>query len=375
MDLLIKNGHVIDPAQGIDEVLNVYLKDHKVRYIGKDSPDAEREIDAEGLYVFPGLIDFHSHVAYTGNEFSINPAYFIPHGITATVDAGTTGCLNYEAFLHSVIDHSPILIKTYINAFGGGIVSDDIVEQYNITHWERMEEILEKHRDNILGLKYRYIDGIGTYESFRDAIKFAHSHGVHMCVHTAAPCTELDRLLELMEKDDVFTHMYHHRGKDNILNADGTDVKGSVKAARERGVIFDLGNGNANFAFDVCIPAVKAGFWPDIIATDMTKLKINLHHCVKNLPNLMAKFLELGMPLPEIIRSVTETPARLMGLEGKIGTLKAGAKADVAIFRLAEKNFDVCDVNGEKLRCRKLFLPVMTVIDSDIAYCAGDFTL
>ena len=375
MKTLIKNGHVIDPAAGINGIRNVLAEDDRIIYVGDAVVTADRTVDAAGCYVFPGIIDFHSHVYYTGSEEGINPAFFPANGITATVDSGSSGCFNYEAFHKSVVESAPIIIKSYINAFGAGLVSDDIVEDYSIKHYAKTREIIDRYSGSILGLKYRYVDGFASYETLRDAVNFAHDNGVGICVHTATPAGPLDKVADLLGKDDVYTHMYHGRGSDNILDESGKDVKPAMRAARSRGVIFDMANGNANFSFRVALPAVAAGFWPDIISTDMAKNKMNLHSRVKNLPNIMSKFLQMGMPLEEIIRAVTETPARLMRMEGIIGTLRPGARSDISIFRIADHSFTLDDIECCDYTCDRLFLPVMTMINGDIAFCAGDFAL
>lgn len=375
METLIKGGHVIDPASGINGPMNVVAKDHRITYLGKDTPSAERVVDATGCYVFPGLIDFHAHVDYLGGEIGVNPAFFLGNGITATVDAGSTGCMNFESFYRSIVVPSPITIKTYLNAFGGGLISEDILENYSVTHYRKMAEVLDRYRDNILGLKYRYIDGLATFDTFRDAVKFAHDHGVRICVHTSRPAGPLDKMINLLEKDDVYTHMYHNRGMDTILDEAKQYIKPSVMEARKRGVIFDVANGNTNFSFSVALPAVSAGFWPDIISTDIGRDKLNLQTRVKNLPNIMAKFLKMGMPLEEVIRSVTQTPARLMHMEGKIGTLQPGANSDVAIFQIADHPFVLDDIENTKYTCNKLFIPKMTIVNGDIAFCSGEFNL
>ena len=336
METLIKGGHVIDPASGINRIMNVVAKDHRIVYLGTDEPAAERVVDATGCYVFPGLIDFHTHVDHLGTDEGINSVFFPGNGITATVDSGSTGSMTYEAFYQSIIAHSPIVIKTYLNAYAAGLVSDDIIENYNILHFRKMQEIIDRYKDNILGLKYRYIEGAGSFETFKKCADFAHENGLGICVHTANPAGPLDEMVAVLKEGDIYTHMYQNRGNDNILDETGTGIKKSILDARERGVVFDLANGNANFSFSVAYPAIAAGFWPDVISTDMAKNKMNLHSRVKNLPNIMAKFLQMGMPLEEVIRAVTETPARLMKMEGIIGTLKPGARSDVSIFKIID---------------------------------------
>jgi predicted amidohydrolase len=169
--------------------------------------------------------------------------------------------------------------------------------------------------------------------------------------------------------------MYHGVGDDTILERPDERIKKSIYDARKRGVIFDVANGKTNFSFAVALPAVRQSFWPDIISTDWTSDKLNYSPHAKTLPYVMTKFLKMGMSLFETVRAVTETPARLMGMEGKIGTLKPGSLGDIAIFKKISGKAVHQDFFGTVFETDEFLIPQMTMIGGDIVFCQGYFAL
>ena len=149
----------------------------------------------------------------------------------------------------------------------------------------------------------------------------------------------------------------------SILTADGGIDPGVLKA-RERGVLFDAANGRGNFSLSVARRALRAGFLPDIISSDLTVSTYRNSPHVRSLPHVMSKYLSLGLSLPEVLRRCTEIPAKLLGMEGEIGTLRPGARADIAVFRLTEQTWEQEDYCGSKIRCEQLLVPQMT-------FCGG----
>ncbi len=378
LDLFISGGHVVDPSRSVDAIADIGVIGNKIVDITGVPPDeirCEKTVDARGLYVFPGLIDFHTHLFSTGSTEQVNPGYLISNGVTATVDGGTAGCLNFPALYSSVLMHAPIRVKSYVNAYSAGLMDAHIQENYELRfiEEERIVRLVERYRDMILGLKLRYVKGLATFEALEKTVRIARALGIGVSVHTTRPAGPLDQVADLLERDDIYTHVYQNLGDDNILC--GGAIKPSILRARERGVIFDMANGKFNFSFDVALKAMELGFAPDVISTDQTMAKHNHSRYVKNLPNMMAKFLEMGMPLNEVVRAVTQTPARLMQMEGQIGTLAPGSYADIAVFQLINQEVTHIDVNGGSYVSKVLPLPKMTVCNGEIGYCQGDFAL
>lgn len=376
LDILIKNGHVIDPLQNIDEIMDIGVINNKIVNVTSDNEN-DKCIDAEGCYVFPGLIDFHTHVFNGGTAVSVNPNYLLPTGVTATVDAGTSGCCNYESFYHSVISNCQVRIKSYLNVYGSGQMDYNISEVFKAEEYrpKQIAKVVDAHKDNILGLKIRMSKGI-TYgiEALEETIRIARELEIGVCVHVTNPACSLEKIADLLAKDDIFCHMYQGTGEDTILDDCG-QIKQAFIEARKRGVVFDAANGRGNFTFDVALPAMKKDFMPDIISTDWLEDKYNYSPHAKSLPYVMSKYIEFGMPLVEVIRAVTETPARIMNMSGKVGTLKVGAYADISIFKMIDKNIKHQDFKGNIFESNKLLIPQMTISNGEFAFCQGDFAL
>lgn len=384
IDIYIKNGHVIDPSQDIDQVMDLaVVKGHIVPV--PDMPfKAVKTVNAEGYYVFPGLIDFHTHIFYRGNEDSANPDYMLATGVTAAVDAGSAGWTNYEAFYRNVLLQSRLKIKSYLSITDFGV--DFTPESYldKDIHSEKIKEIFAQYGDHLLGLKVRAMKGlIDDIHALDTAVALAEHLEKGICVHvTNPPCPE-DDIADRLRAGDVFCHMYHGNGA-TILGPNKKVTQG-IRNARERGVLFDMANGRGNFCFETAIAAMADGFLPDIVSTDMTSDKMNYNFCAKNLPYVMSKMLQLGMTIPQIIKAVTETPAKIMGLDrksvletkkgmwGGIGTLANGACADIAIFDIKGGTQIHRDFRGDTMEIERYFYPLMTIVDGEIAFCQVDF--
>jgi predicted amidohydrolase len=377
VDVLIKNGHVVDPYRGIDGVGDVGLRGHAIVPVD-GATRAKKEIDASGCYVMPGLIDFHVHAFYRGTESGVPPDSLLATGVTAAVDGGSAGSSNFGLFHNAIMTSAQVRMKAYLSACVMGQQSDEVPEYYSpeTIFPSHIERIATAYGDVVLGLKIRMTKGVASgIECLEKVIRIAGDLGIGVCVHITNPVCSLDDIVRLLRKGDVVCHMYQGTGMDSILNEDGS-VKQSMLEARERGVIFDGCNGRANFSFDVALPAVKDhGFLPDVLSSDWTKDKMNLSPHAKNLPFLMAKYRAFGMELADVIRMVTAVPARLMGMEGKIGTLNPGAYADVAVFKKIQKTVRHTDAHGKTFESDELLIPQMTICDGETCFCQGDFAL
>jgi predicted amidohydrolase len=377
VDILIRNGHVVDPSQNIDCQMDIGVQNGVIVPVGP-AGEGVRTVDASGCYVTPGLVDFHTHIFHTGSAISVNPLWLPATGVTAAVDAGTAGYVNFRAFYEGVITPSPVHIKSYLNVYGGGLPDTNIPEKYELFEYRplQMARVVEAYKDNILGLKIRYSRGLASgIDALKEALRLSREFGIRVCVHTTDPPTPLNEVADLLGKDDVYCHMYQGRGEETILEASSGKIKDSMKKARERGVIFDAANGKGNFSFAVAVPAMQAGFVPDIISTDWTIHRLNDSVYAKSLTYVMAKFLKFGMSLPDVIKAVTLTPARLMGMEGKIGTLRAGACGDIAVFKKIQRKTLQKDFCGAAFETDELLIPQMTIIGGDIVFCQIDFAL
>lgn len=376
IDFLIKNGHVIDPKSGIDDTKDVAISNNKIVEI-KDNDIVNKVIDASGCYVLPGLIDFHAHIFDTGANTGVHPDYLLAIGVTSAVDPGTAGTSNFDAFYMDNVMHSKVRIKSYLCPYGSGQLDYNIIEKYDKDEYRYndIRKIVDRYADNILGLKLRMSKGVAkNIEALEAAIEIAEELGIGINVHTSNPITPLKEVATRLRKGDIYCHCYQDWGDESILDENG-HVKDFILDARQRGVIMDAANGRMNFNIECCKKALEDGFYPDVISSDWTGDKFNLSNTAKNLTFIMAKYLELGMPLFDIVRCVTEAPAKLMNMEGKIGTLGQGAYADISIFKIIEKKSIHLDSDNNKFIVNKLFVPQLVFVDGEPAFCQAYFSL
>ncbi len=373
--LLIQDGHVVDPSQNIDGIQTIAVLDKKI--VSKEEAEENDPvvIQAKDCYVFPGLIDFHAHL-YSGSVFGIDPELLPATGVTAAVDAGTAGWINFKNFYQSALSHSQIHMKAFINVSGigqpGGGINEPLTP--NAIHWNALERQLSYYKDKLLGLKIRIskpIVGSAGVKPLLDTFQFAHERGIRVCVHVTNPIIPFPELLPLFQKGDIFCHAFEGTG-DHLLGTEGKVVQEAWKA-RERGVIFDAANGRSNFSYAVAKEALQEGFFPDIISSDSTSYNFNLPEKVKNLPFIMSKYLNMGMTLPQIIERVTAIPAKLMGMQGEIGTLAPGASGDVTICKLVEQEVVFRDSLNTVHYGTKVLVPVMTILKGSVVYCNPAF--
>lgn len=380
LDILIKNGLIADVES--NEYLNRSIGIIGNRIVDLDNVDAtqaETVIDAAGCLVLPGLIDFHAHVFHGGTAISVNPDIIcLPNGVTSVVDAGSSGWVNYALFRHSVIASSMVKIKSYLNVvnvglstLGGGptgYLENTNPANYNV---ERIARTLAENSDNILGLKLRYSQDIAkgkAYSSdpFLTTVALARELNTSLCVHVTDALLPADELIGHFQANDIYAHCFHGTGH-SILNAQG-EVYPAVKQAKKRGVIFDCSNGVAHFDFNVTSNAMEQGFYPDIISTDLTQRNSLRTDKVYSLLHVMSKYLNMGMSFFDVLRAVTTTPARLMKMEGDIGTLKPGAFADISLVKLRKERIVFEDTRGVKIEGDRYIDNCATLCNGQIVY-------
>ena len=373
----IKNGHVVDPASGIDGVRDIHIANSRIAPPPGDGAAANQVVDASGCFVFPGLIDFHTHLDRGHSDAGIHPDLMtLPNGVTAAVDAGSTGSSNFDGFYRNVIHGAETTVKAFINIVGPGLSTECYVERLEPEYYDkkRIAYMFERYGDGLLGLKVRigklFSGDLGLVPLI-ETRKLARELGTRVCVHAVHPESPYDEILALLDEGDILCHCFQNKGGVNILDDDGKVGRGAHEA-RERGVVFDTANGRGNYSFGVAKKAYADGFLPDVISTDVVDFSIYQPQ-VFSLPYVMAGYLGVGMPLIEVIRRVTETPARLMGLAGEIGTLAPGALADVAIFKFMEAPIVIRDQLGDEVKARGLLSPMMTVKAGRTAYTNIEF--
>jgi len=369
-DIRIKNGRVIDPSRNIDAVEDILVAEGKIiPAVGNEAMEAVSVIDATGCIVTPGLIDFHTHIFSSGSDLCISPeASMFPSGVTAGVDPGSSGTANIELFLATMLTQQ-VRVKAFMHVCPTGLGTTQFHEEIKHGAWDKpkMARLLEKHKDTILGLKVRFskeLVGEHGEKVLRETLKLAEEFQVPVCVHTTNPATSTEALLALLRPGDIFCHVFHGKGSTICENG---KIKPAVNEARKRGVIFDAANGSNHFAFDTAIPALEQGFFPDVISTDLT-VKTLWKEPVASLPYILSKYIALGCDLNKIFEAATNTPAKLMGMTGKIGTLAPGAFGDVAIFKVEARPVSFADTFGKTVQGSAMLVPQMTISGGQIVY-------
>ncbi len=374
LDLLIKNGHVIDPANNIDGIKDIavyngkivkYSEDEKVRHI----------IDAKGKFVFPGLIDSHAHMFQDGTDIGIYPdVAYLPTGVTAAIDF-SAGASNYNIFRSGVIERSKVTIKSFLQVCSAGLVTTSYHECINPKYFneEKIIRIFEENKDNIIGLKIRQseelAEGLGI-EPLKATIKIAEKIGCPVEVHCTNIPVPTSEVLKVLRPGDIFQHVY--QGVKNTIIDENGKLYDCVLEARKRGIIFDTAEGRKHGDYDVMLSAMKQGFIADMCSTDLV-LGSMFRRPIFSLPNLMSRYICMGIPMVEVIKMTTVHPAQLMKMEGIIGCLTEGAKADIAIFDWIDCKQIYKDWKGTKFQGDKLLKPEMTIKNGQIVYCAPDY--
>lgn len=375
--LLIRNGRILDPEKSIDKVGELLVCDGKIAPAGMSPPEGTRELNADGCLVVPGLVDFHAHLAFRLTDTGVNPDLMaLPNGITASVDAGSVGTASARAFVADIVARSEITIKAFLNVSAVGVSTELHSEHPNPANYDAraLTDTLKRHADVFIGLKVRlgkgFSDGFGL-SSFRRAKEIAAANGKPLCVHATNPDFTIPELLAELEAGDILCHCFQGLGRHTILDGSGAVAKEAWRA-RERGVIFDAAVGRVNHDFAIVRKALAEGFLPDIVSTDVVAESLydrKLFHLVR----VMSTFLAFGMPLPDVVRCCTATPARHMGIGGERGTLAAGAVADIAILRFLEKSVTFTDRSGSTVAGNGCLAPLATILGGRIVYEQIDF--
>ena len=349
--LLLKGGHVIDPANGVDGPMDVAITDGKIAGVALDIPTegAGQVLDVAGCYVTPGLLDIHAHVfvTHTRSRLSLHPdAHTFSSGVTAVVDTGTAGWRDFADFKQQVIDRAKVRVYAFVNIVGsgmGGAWEHDVAEMGP----RLASAVVEAYPDVTVGIKTAHYWARQSFDAAHPpwaavdrAVEAGRLCGKPVMVDffphpQERPYPQL--ILEKMRPGDIHTHVYAQQFP--VLDERGR-VNDFMFRARERGVIFDLGHGAASFWYRNAVPAIQQGFPPDSISTDLHTGNVN--GPVFNMLTTVNKCLAMGLPLADVVARSTVAPAREIG-HPELGTLSAGADADVAVFRLQHGPFRYAD--------------------------------
>ena len=354
IDILIKNGHVIDPKNNIDGIFDVAITGGKIDKVAPNIPvsEARRVIDAKDKYVTPGFIDPHTHVFVGSNSGfangfeSLSPDDItFKAGITTVVDAGTSGWRSFPLFKQNVIDRSSTRVLAFLNIAGGGMTGFPSEEDMNDMDARMTSLVINQNRGTIVGVKLGHFRS-KDWTPFDRAIEACEIANVPFLLECHLREYPLDEILKRMRKGDIFTHTYCAAGDRECILDDNGIMKNSVIQAKNKGVLFDVGHGGAMFHFDIAIPAMKQGLKPDSFGSDLHRSSMN--GGMRSMIETMSKFLNMGMSLTEVINSATWSPAQAIK-RPDLGNLSPGNDADIAIISVRKGDFGFVDTRNNKL--------------------------
>jgi dihydroorotase len=379
-DLLLQGGHVIDAKNGISAIRDVAIKDGKIAAVAEhlDPASAVKTVDVSGLYVTPGLVDIHVHVyagtgernSYAGDNSVYPDGFTFRVGVTTVADAGCSGWRNFEDFKDRIIDRSQTRVLAFLNIVGAGMRGGRYEQNLDDMQAAPAAAMAMRHKGLIVGIKTAHYAGpewtpvehaveAGTIAKIPVMVDFGEDR-------PERPLREL--LTKKLRPGDIYTHCYsglrHELGDDGKLNP------GMIEG-RKRGVIFDVGHGGGSFAWRIAVPAIQQGFLPDSISTDLHIDSMNSG--MKDMDNLMSKFLALGLSLDDVIRRSTWNPAREIQ-HPELGNLSVGSPADVTVLRLESGKFGFTDMYGARLDGKQKLVCELTVRNGKVVYDLNGIT-
>jgi dihydroorotase len=380
-DLLLRGGHLIDPKNRIDAPFDIAITGGRVTAVEKriDPAEARKVVDISGLYVAPGLIDMHVHVyastgekgSYAGDNSVYPDGFTFRAGVTTVADAGSAGWRNFDDFKQHIIDRSKTRVLAFLNIVGHGMRGR---QQFEQNHADMQSgpaaETALLYKGLIVGIKTAHYEG-PDWTPVERTVEAGRLADVPVMIdfgldHAERPLSEL--VLKKLRPGDIYTHCYS--GLRHEL-ADSGKVNPAMWEARKRGVIFDVGHGGGSFLLRIACPAVKEGFLPDSISTDLHIGSMNSG--MKDMLNVMDKFMAMGLTVPDVILRSTWNPAREIRHE-ELGHLSVGAPADICVLRLERGNFGFVDCYGARLAGNRKLICELTLRDGKVVYDLNGIT-
>ncbi|MBA3887647.1 MAG: amidohydrolase/deacetylase family metallohydrolase [Acidobacteria bacterium] len=374
-DLLLKDGHVINPAGGHNGRMDIAITGDRVVRIGSDlrAQHAKRTVDLSAYYVTPGLIDLHAYinaqrVFRQGDPRtdwrSVNPDHnALRHGVTTVVDGGSTGWRNFESFKELVIDASRVRVLAFLNIVGSGMLEGQAQADAGDLQVDEAVQMARRHPQTIVGIRSPHLRGAGR-DGLDRSLRAAESMGGMALVEYQedAGLEYRELVLERLRAGDLVTHTFGPGTP--VLDANG-GLNDTLRRARERGVLFDLGHGTQGFWFRLAVPAVRAGFLPDTLSTAMDKTSLLLPRA--DMMTTLSKFLNMGVGIEELVDRVTARPARALN-RPELGTLREGGLADLAVIEIQQGRFGFLDAGHGRLRGDRNMRAVMTIREGRVVW-------
>ena len=379
IDLLIKGGHVIDPKNQIDSKMDIAIVNGKIAQVAADIPvkGAKLVVDANGLFVTPGLIDMHVHVfqgtepdAYIADGLTSLPpdGFTFRAGVTTVVDAGSSGWRNFRQFKKQTIDRSQTRVLALLNIVGNGMVGRFEEQDVNDMNPVQTAHMINRlFPELIVGIKAAHY--WGDFTQVDRAVEAGNLANVPVMVDFGEhnpPLSIEELFMKRLRPGDMFTHTYSYgpANRETVVDENGK-IKPFVLEAQKRGIIFDVGHGGGAFSWRQAVPAMQQGFQPNVISTDLHADSMN--GGMKDLSNVMSKFLAMGMSIQDVVLRTTWNPANVIRRK-ELGNLSVGADADVAVFNIRKGDFGFIDVRKTKLKGTQKIETELTVRGGKIVW-------
>jgi dihydroorotase len=397
VDLLLRGGRVLDPATGVDRVADVAVAGGRIRAIAPDLPvqDAAEVTDVRGKLVIAGMIDTHAHVyQYVTGKFGLNADMVgVQSGVTTLVDQGGPSCMTLPGFRKFIVEPASSRVVCFLSAYlVGGLEGHLYPELYgpgqvNVAH---SVQAARENRDLVRGIKgHTEVGGVSRYglEVIKLSKQIAREAGVPLYIHLGQlwpvqdgvsidPDEVVRELVPLMDAGDILAHPFtRHPG--GFISAKTGEVHPVVWAALERGVTVDVGHGS-HFSIDMARRTIAAGIRPFTLGADMHGYNVRVPDTAVddaagrqrnpffgvapfNLTNAMTKLLALGVPLAEVVATVTCNPARMIGMADSLGSLQVGREADISVLDMQAGRFEIADNSGERMTAAHSFTPLFAL--------------
>jgi len=374
-DLLLTGGQVLDPSAGIKGLMDVAIAGGKIVAVGPNLPqkEARRTLSAKGRLVTPGLVDVHAHVFVNAHDMGGHTDQFCrASGVTTLCDAGSTGSANFAGLRHILDTAVHTRVRAFVNLSAIGITGTSRggeLSHFPYADPEGCARTINENPDLAIGVKLRYGPNLVweyTTEPVKLARKTAAMCGVPLMIHITDSPIPLPEILAEMAPGDIITHCYHGRAH-GIMGQEKQFLLKEVVEAQRHGIIFDCAHGRNHFSFRMIEKALDQGFLPDTISTDLTFTSAT-YGPVWDLLTTMSKLLHFGMSLDDIVARATAAPAKILGYEGTVGTLKPGANADIAVLELRDGNFELTDSEGSTITAKRRLIAQMTLRDGRVCY-------
>jgi len=390
LDLLLRGGRVLDPASGRDGVFDIAIQAGRIAEIAPAiAADAAEVIDARGKLVIPGMIDTHAHVyQHVTGKFGLAPDLCgVDSGVTTLVDQGGPSCMTVGGFRNFIVQPAKSRVLCFISAYlVGGLEGHLYPELYGPGQLDvrATAKVARENADLVRGIKaHAEIGGASRWglEVIKLGKQIARGAGLPLYIHlgqlwpvkesATVDADEVVRaLIPLMEPGDVLAHPFtRHPG--GFVSTETGEVHPVVWAALERGVTVDVGHGS-HFSFAMARKVLAAGIRPTTLGADMHGYNVRVPDANDSaersanpffgvapfsLTHAMSELLALGVPLPEIVATVTSNPAKMLGLADSIGALAVGREADISVLEVLRGRFELRDNSGERVEASELIVP------------------